>query len=403
MGSTMRAPRVCFVITEDWYFWSHRRLLAQSLIDQGCRVDLVTNLRNMKSRIEAMGVLPHSVGLQRTGRNPMGEAMSVHRMAVLFRQLKPDVVHLVGMKPILYGSMAARIAGVPSTVCAIAGLGWLFTPGGILKTAARHTVQMYFRMMLAKRNNIRFIVQNKDHRDVLVSSGMSATDQVEVISGAGVDTNRFRYNSEPKGCPTILTHGRMLWDKGIGELVKAARVIKRHKIDCRFMLVGDPDPANPESISKAQLDLWNEEGVVHWQPRRDDIPKLLAESHIACLPSYHEGFPLSLAEASAVGRPIVTTDISGCRDVVEDGKTGLLVPKQSIDELAQALAQLILSSETRQEMGRCGRQRVVETMSSEIVNRQTYECYQRVLRASGIDVGDTSSSPTRTVEARRAA
>ena len=153
----MRALRVCFVITEDWYFWSHRRILAQYLVQRGCRVDVVTNLGELKQPIETAGMIPHSVGLQRRGRNLFDEARVVQRMAGLFRQIKPDLVHLVGMKPILYGSLAARLARVPATVCAIAGLGWLFTPGNFLKSTARRFVQMYFRSVLAGRDNVRFL------------------------------------------------------------------------------------------------------------------------------------------------------------------------------------------------------------------------------------------------------
>lgn len=379
----MQAPRVCFVITEDWYFWSHRRILAQHLVQRGCRVDLVTNLGKLESQIRAMGVIPHSIGMRRSGKNPFSEANVVGRMARLFREQKPDIVHLVGMKPIVYGSIAARMAKVPATVCAVAGLGWLFTPGNPIKLLARLMVQQYFRIMLGHRKDVRFIVQNEHHKRTLLQRRMADEQQVDLVAGAGVNVSRFGYTSESKETPTVLTHGRMLWDKGIGELVHAARLIKKHEIVCNFVLVGDPDPANPASIPKQQLEKWHSQGIVEWHGRREDIPELLSKAHIACLPSHHEGFPLSLVEASACGRPIVTTDIPGCRDVVEDGKTGLLVPTKSPDQLALALAKLILNSEMRQEMGRRGRQRAVERMSCETVNRQTYECYERVLRDCG--------------------
>ena len=304
----MRALRVCFVITEDWYFWSHRRILAQYLVQRGCRVDVVTNLGKLKQQIESAGMIPHSVGLQRRGRNPFDEAGVVARMASLFRRIKPDLVHLVGMKPILYGSLAARIARVPATVCAIAGLGWLFTPGSFLKSTARRVVQTYFRRALSGRSHIRLLVQNTHHRDLLTATRMAKLEQIELVHGAGVDTDRFRVRREPDGDPVVVTHARMLWDKGIGELVEAARMVRR-KSNCRFLLVGDPDPANPASIPRSQLEEWNSEGAVEWHGRRNDIPEQLANAHLACLPSYHEGFPLSLVEAASSGRAIVTTDI----------------------------------------------------------------------------------------------
>ena len=395
----MRVPHVCFIIAEDWYFWSHRRLLAQDLIRRGCRVDLMTNLSGLRERIEAVGVIPHSLGLQRSGTNPWRDAQVIRRMTSTLRMLEPDVVHLVGMKPIIYGSIAARLASVPATVCAVAGLGWLFTPGGSLKTTARTLVKLYFRQALAKRADIHFIVQNSHHRDVLAADGMASPEQITLVHGAGVDVNRFCYSPEPSGSPVVLTHARMLWDKGIGEVVEAARDLKKRGVVCTFRLVGDPDPANPASIPQSQLDAWNNEGIVEWEGRRTDIPRVLSQSHIACLPSYHEGFPLSLVEAAACGRPVVTTDVPGCRDVVEHGETGLVVPVKQSGSLANALHEMIGNVERRKTFGRAGRNRVLGLMSGKIVNDETYRCYERLLE--GIPA---ESIPRETeVPARRAA
>lgn len=389
----MRAPRICFVITEDWYFWSHRRRLAEDLVRRGCSVDIVTNFQQHRDRIEAIGIGTHSSGMQRRGRNPIGEARSVQRLVQLFRTIQPDVVHLVGMKPILYGSMASRISGVPATVCAIAGLGWLFTPGGIIKRGARAIVQTWFRLALSGQPRVGFLVQNSHHRAVLVQSKMAHPGQVSLVHGAGVDTSRFFYRDEPAGPPVVLTHGRMLWDKGIGELVEAARIVRRTHPESRFLLVGEPDPANPASIPEHQLHAWNAEGVIEWKGRRDDIPDQLANSHIACLPSYHEGFPLSLVEATSSGRPVVTTDIPGCRDVVEHEVTGLLVPTRDANALAKSIGRLLDDRDLRIQMGQAGRQRVLNRMSCQIVNDATFELYEKLL--GNIPAGDDSLLPAR--------
>ncbi len=375
----MPALRICLVITEDWYFWSHRRSLAQYLTALGHDVHLVTRLSKLKSQIEAAGFTPHSVGLQRTAKNPLSETAVTRRMAALFRELKPDVVHLVGMKPILYGSIASRIAKVPATICAIAGLGWLFTPGGVLKTSARQLVSTYFRYALANNPRVQYLVQNSHHRDVLLQNKMAGDDQVTTISGAGVNPHRFRVQPEPDSIPTVMTHARMLWDKGIGDLVDAARIIKQQNVDCRIRLVGDPDPANPASISLEQLNAWNTEQIVSWQGRSSEIPQLLADSHIACLPSYHEGFPLSLVEAMSCGRAVVTNDIPGCRDAVTHEQSGLLVPKGDASALANALVRLIQDPALRRRFGAQGRRDVMRRMCSEIVNQQTLECYIQLL------------------------
>ena len=391
----MRSLRVCLVITEDWYFWSHRRSLARYLTAHGHDVHLVTRLSKLKADIEAAGVTPHSVGLQRTAKNPFSEAVVTRRMAGLFHELKPDVVHLVGMKPILYGSIASRMAKVPATVCAIAGLGWLFTPGGILKTSARQLVSRYFRHALSNNPRVQYLVQNSHHRDVLLQNKMAGSDQVTIVSGAGVDPNRFRVQPEPDSLPTVMTHARMLWDKGIGDLVDAARIIKQQNVDCRIRLVGDPDPANPASIPMEQLNAWNAEEIVTWQGRSSEIPQLLADSHIACLPSYHEGFPLSLVEAMSCGRPVVTNDIPGCRDAVTHERSGLLVPKGDAPELAKAIVRLVQDPALRRRYGAHGRRDVMKRMCSEIVNQQTLDCYAQLL--------DQTQSETQTTPARRAA
>ena len=375
----MRPLRICLVITEDWYFWSHRRSLAQFLVALGHEVHLVTQLSDLEHEIRRVGVTPHEAGLQRSGKNPWRELQVTRQLTSIFQQLSPEIVHLVGMKPILYGTMAARFARVPATICAIAGLGWLFTNGGIIKTAARQLVSNYFRFALASNARLQFLVQNTHHQAMLNQGRMARPDQITIVSGAGVNTHRFRVQPERDGEVRVLTHGRMLWDKGIGDLVEAAKILQSQEVPCQVHLVGDPDPANPATISWEQLRAWDDRGIVHWQRRRDDIPELLADAHIACLPSYHEGFPLSIVEAMSCGRPVVTTDIPGCRDAITHESTGLLVEPRNPQQLAAALARLVRDRPLRQMLGRRGRRDVVQRMSSEIVNQQTLDCYLKLL------------------------
>ena len=399
LDSEMEMPRVLFLITEDWYFWSHRRLLAQHLLQEGYRVDVVTSTGRYYDRIKAAGIHHHSVGLNRQSKNPLREALTIYQLVRLFSRLRPDIVHAVGMKPMLYGSLAARIAHVPAIVCAVAGLGWLFSKGGAIKTMARAAVSAYFRGFLHNRDDCRFLVQNAHHRDLLIRSKIAADSQITQVAGAGVDIERFCYTPEPDGPPTIVTHARMLRDKGIEDLVQAARVLKQEHVDCRFLLVGDPDAANPTSIPKEQLRAWTHEGIIQWQSRRNDIPQLLASSHIACLPSYHEGFPLALVEAAACGRPIVTTNIPGCRDVVADGQSGILVPPRDVPALVTALRRLINDAGLRRSMGRLGRLRVECNMSSTTVNNETVACYERVLNR--VEKPHQKQLPTNLAEAAR--
>jgi glycosyltransferase involved in cell wall biosynthesis len=376
----MTRPRILFVIAEDWYFWSHRRNLARHLRDLGCVVGIATPVGEYESRIrdEGFDLLPFQI--HRASRNPLREILTIARLYLLFVKYRPDLVHVVGIKPILYGRLAAVLARVPATVCAVCGLGWVFQPGGRLKKILRAGVRLFYRRFIRGRSGVRVVVQNADDYRSLVSYKMANEDQLTRVNGAGVDMRLFPYSMPPAGVPVVITHCRMLWDKGVGEMVEAAREIRRRGIACRFLLVGAPDPANPAAIPEAQLLAWQEEGVVEWLGYRTDIPDLLRQANIACLPSYYrEGMPLSLIEAASCGLPIVTADSPGCREVVIDGENGLLVPPRDPMTLADRLVDLIENAELRVAMGLRGRELVRQSMCVEIVNDQMVDVFCKLL------------------------
>ncbi len=204
-------------------------------------------------------------------------------------------------------------------------------------------------------------------------------EQTRVILGSGVDPERFVPQPEPPPPVTILLAARMLWDKGVGELVEAARLLRDRRLSVRVLLAGAPDPANPAAIPESQLRTWQAEGVVEWLGQRGDMPALIAACHIVCLPSYREGLPLSLIEAAACGRPIVTTDMPGCREVVQRGTNGLLVPPRDPIALAEALRRLIENAELRATLGAAGRERVLERFTVQRVIEQTFAVYEELL------------------------
>jgi glycosyltransferase involved in cell wall biosynthesis len=238
--------------------------------------------------------------------------------------------------------------------------------------------------VLVNAPNARVILQNPDDIERWVRWGVMRRERIVLIRGAGVDTETFKPSPEPPGEPVVLLHARFLFDKGIGEYVEAARRLRSEGVKARFLLVGEPDARNPEAIPADTLAAWGREGAVEVHPWRDDVARLLSEASIVCLPSYGEGLPKSLLEAAAAGRPIVTTDVPGCREVVRHGDNGLLVPARRADGLCDALRSLITDDAMRRDMGRRGRERALAEFSAERVAAETLAVYRELLDAAGI-------------------
>lgn len=370
-ANTSEHKKLVFLVTEDWYFISHRLALARAAQEAGFGVTVITRCNAECAAIEAAGLRVVPFEMVRRGLNPLGLLREVLGVARLYRKLKPDIVHHVALRPVVVGGLAARLAGVRSVVSAIAGLGFVFTGGrgGWLRQGMRALL----RLALARGV---VIVQNPDDAATVQGLGI-APERIRLIPGAGVDTERFAPRPEPEGVPVVMLASRLLWDKGVGEFVEAARRLKGR---ARFVLVGAPDPGNPASVAEGDLRAWVQDGIVEWWGRRDDMAEVLSAAHIVCLPSYREGLPKVLLEAMACGRACITTDAPGCRDCVRDGDNGLLVPVKDAAALTAAIARLLLDPDLRRRMGARGRQRAVEAFSQEKVIEATLEVY-RQLRA----------------------
>jgi glycosyltransferase involved in cell wall biosynthesis len=379
---TVSKPSLLLVVSEDWYFLSHRLALAQAAMESGLRVVVATGPGERAHEIAALGVEHRTLALSRLGFNPLRELRAVSDLRRLMLELEPSIVHLVAAKPIVYGNVAASLAGGPPVLNAVAGLGYMYLGDGLKRRALRTAYEQTFRRFVRPRARARVLVQNADDAELLVRRRLVHPAQLACIVGSGVDIERFRVTPEPASGPlVILCHTRMLWDKGVGELVAAAEYLKARGVgDLVVRLVGAPDRANPRAISERELARWARAGVVEWLGRRDDIPAQLARCHIACLPSYREGAPLSLLEAAAAGRPIVTSDVPGCREVVRHGVNGLLVPPRDSLSLAAALEQLLRDPEKRARMGSEGRLRAEREFAAGVVNARIVATYQSMLR-----------------------
>lgn len=375
----MSHPKLLYFVTEDWYFCSHRLPLALAAQDAGYDVAVVTHVNEHGEAIRRAGIRLIPFSLSRRGMNPLSELAVLVRLIVLYRKEKPDLVHHVAMKPVVYGSFAARLSGVPRVVNALAGLGYVFTSDQPKARLLRPVIGSAFRGILNSCRS-RLILQNQDDRAMFIRKRFINEERIRLIRGSGVDTAVFSPTPEPSGIPVVMLVSRMLWDKGIKEFVEAARQLKTRGVDARFVLVGDTDPHNPSAIPNEQLTAWHAEGVIEWWGRHDDMLVVLAQAHIVCLPSYREGLPKVLLEAASCGRPIVTTDTPGCREVVRNGENGLLVPVRNTVELAGAIQRLIASPELRQKMGARGREIVVSEFAIEKVISETLTVYEELLK-----------------------
>jgi len=368
-------PKLLFVVTEDWYFVSHRLSIAMAAREAGYDVAVATRARKHVEMIQRAGVRVLPFELSRRAGNPVLELL---KLLSLYRREHPDIVHHVALKPVFLGALAARLAGIPAQVNAVAGLGWLFISRSLMARWMSPVIRFILARLLSAPR-CRVIVQNPDDADLLKKSGVTES-HMRMIRGVGVDTSEFSPFPESPEPICVVLASRILWDKGVGEFVEAARQLKKEGVKASFILVGNPDLDNPASVPEATLNAWQKEEVVEWWGHRDDMVAIFHAAHIVCLPSYREGLPKVLLEAAACGRPIVTTDVPGCREVVREGENGLLVPVRNAQALSEALSCLIKNPELRSQMGRRSREIVLKEFSSEKVIAQTLSLYKELTR-----------------------
>jgi glycosyltransferase involved in cell wall biosynthesis len=374
-------PRLLFLVTEDWYFWSHRVGLALAARDEGFEVLVAARAGPCAERIRRAGLRLLPLRMLRRGTPGLRDLAAIAEIFRIYRRARPDLVHHVALKPVICGSWAARLARVPAVVNAIAGLGSAFIGGGTGSWVVRAALRPALRAAVAMPGSVT-IFQNRDDQADFARAGILGSGRATVIRGCGVDTALFAMSGEPQGPPVVMLPARMLWDKGVGEFVEAARLVSRRGVTARFVLVGMVDPTNPSAIPESQLRDWRDDGLVEWWGHRDNMPATLAAGHVVVLPSYREGLPKVLLEAAASGRAIVATDVPGCREIVRHGVNGLLVPPKDARALAAAISSLVEDRSFRQEAGRRGRQIVDEEFSLARIAGETISAYREVIDGS---------------------
>lgn len=338
------------------------------------------------SDLNEFRVIPWHVS--RRSLNPFKELRTFLQVVRAYRREKPDLVHHFALKPVIYGGLAAQLCGEIPSVNAITGLGHVFTSPTVKMRLLRSLILQCLRWV-ANRKQTVIIFHNQADRAFLAKAGVVPGEESVLIRGSGVNPIGFSPEPEPNCVPLAMLPSRMLWEKGVGEFVAAAKLLRERSVRARFALVGDPDPqGNPASIPLSQLRAWADSGTVEWWGYRKDMPSVYAQANVVCLPSYAEGLPKVLTEAAACGRALVATDVPGCREVVRHGDNGLLVPVRDPEALANALSILLENPDLRARMGTRGREIALQEFSEALIIRETLELYRRLLPSGWVSSGN---------------
>jgi glycosyltransferase involved in cell wall biosynthesis len=376
MASGLMARKILYLVSEDWYFVSHRLPMARAAKRAGYEVHVATRVDECGDEITCEGFVLHPIHWRRGSVNPARLLAAVLETRRIYRQVKPDLVHHVAVVPAIIGSLAAL--GLPIVrLNALAGLGFAFTSD----TAKARAVRPFARLLLGwllRRPNTAVLVQNPDDYGVVVALSLRK-ETIALIPGSGVDTDELVPLPEPAGAFTIAFVGRLLDDKGVRPLVQAHKLLNERGATVQTLLAGEPDPFNPASIPARVLDEWRHIANLRLLGHVDDIRTVWAQAHAAVLPSRREGLPKSLLEASACGRPLIATDVPGCREIAREGVNALLVPPDDSEALAKAIETLINDHELRARFGKASRQIAVDDYSNRRVGNEITALYSRLL------------------------
>jgi glycosyltransferase involved in cell wall biosynthesis len=375
---------VLFVVNDLGFFFSHRLALAQAAIAAGYEVGVATPKSVLQEKLSRLGIVFHELEMSRSGQSPIQEVLTLLRIYKLFKKIKPDLVHLVTVKPIVYGGIAARLAGVRGQVAAVPGLGFAYSSNTLRARLVRPVIDTLYRLALRHSNSIT-IFQNNTDRARFEDLGIADPKSTVLIRGSGVDLSDYNPNStssDTDAVPLVILACRMLYDKGVETFVNSAKQLRlQHPtVKARFALIGGVDSHNPSGVTERQLKEWNDEGHIEWWGQRDDMPKIFAKCAIVCLPSvYGEGVPKVLIEACACAKPIVAMNIAGSKECVDQGLNGFLVKPGDQVGFTEAILKLLLDPTLRYQMGLHGRKKAEQLFDVKEVAKTTLGLYEQLL------------------------
>ncbi len=372
-----KSKSILFVVNSPNFFLSHRLPLAVAAKKEGYAVHVATANGSDVSKIEAEGLIHHQIPFQRSGQNLLSDVITFILLIKLYRLVRPSLVHLVTIKPVIYGGLAARIVRIKSVVAAISGLGTVFIDTSFGGYIRRLLVLKLYRAAL-RHPWLAVIFQNTNDRDIFIKNNILKKDFCHIIQGSGVKLSDYPYLKEPSSEPIVVMASRLLIDKGVLEFVESAKILKQQGIKTIFRLIGESDPDNKSSVSEKFLKQCRAEGFVELMGYREDIAAQYSKANIVCLPSYREGLPKSLVEAAACGRAVVTTNVPGCRDAIIPDITGLLSPVKDAKSLANIIKKLIDDPILRLKMGKSGRELAEAEFAIEHIVQKHISIYKQL-------------------------
>ena len=377
MPHSRSGSKIIVVANTSWYLYNFRLPLLSELIAHGYRVYALAPYDAYVHSLRKHGIKHINIDMVRSGLNPFADINLLSQFVKVYRQHKPNVVQHFTVKPVIYGTIAARLCNIKYIYNMVPGMGYVFTGTSFKKFWVQRIVRLLYKRTMKYSTHVFF--QNVDDREYFIKYNLVNEEKTSIVPGTGVDTSKFKPSQAVKKTGvTFIIAARMLWDKGMGEYVEAARRLRLKYKNAHFWLMGPVDLDNPKGIKPTQLEQWNKEGVVQYLGMTDDIKSYLAKADVIVLPSYYrEGLPLSLLEGAAMGMPIVTTDSTGCRDVVEDGKNGFLVPVKDVAALAAAMKKFIKQPNLISQMGSESRKIACHKFDSRVAVREILKFYPR--------------------------
>lgn len=375
-----KAPHVLMILNDIAWFWSHRQPLAQAILARGSKLSLATAKASSDPGVKDMSVEGHDLPDHGKGLGLFFHVKIVRAIIKTIKETQPDIIHAITLRHAFYTGIATRLIKYRPTVFTVAGVGSLFTDHSLKMNIVRAIALPLLRY--AFRGPNRFLIfQNPDDRNLMIKHGVVDENQTTIIRGSGVDLKEFPFTPEEENEePIVLFSSRLIREKGIDDFIGAARILKNKGIKARFQIAGSVYQKNPNSLSREEMQGYHDEGVIEWLGQVSDMPELFKKISIMALPSYYgEGVPKILLEAAAIGRPIVTCDVPGCREAVNDNKNGILIPPKSPQNLSEAIERLLSNPELRQSYGRAGREMVEEDFHVDSVVSRTLDVYDSMI------------------------
>lgn len=377
----MKSKKILFIVNVDWFFISHRLPIAQNALESGYEVVIACRFTGHKVELSGMGFKVIDIPFNRSGSGLFSELNTIKAIKKVIDEVQPSIIHAVTIKPVLYTGLMLKIVkrDIPF-VAAISGLGYVFSASTSRAKITKLIASFFYKIALSQKYKT-IIFQNTSDEAILTIVAKLSTKDKALIKGSGADLSVYNYFPEMNNNTiNIVMACRLLKEKGVYQYIDAAKIVKDHFLNVKFLLVGTPDVENPNTVSQDEIDSWASQGLISYLGHRSDIPDVFAESNIVCLPSFYgEGVPKVLIEAAACGRAIVTTDNPGCRDAVIDGETGIVVPVRDASALASAIMKLIADPVLRLSMGKKARLFAEQEFDVKNVVSKHMEIYRTLL------------------------